>query len=444
MATLEESLVDAVNVAPAIPAVMQFNQSLVDAVNVAPAIPAAMQFNPSIVGAVSIDPVVIEGFLYARDAASILTVADGLSVQAFFTASVQELALAFEGYTPKFQIGLSAADGFTVDHAVVATYAVRLFENVRAGAALAAAASFGLLLADAVRIADQQRTGVSLTLVEQVTLSSAVETLYALSLIEQLGLSDAVIGNATYQRSAVDVIRIVDAFRRFVGGEVAELLDLSETLVTKALRPALAVDQVDLSDAPAPSIVVRVDLSDGVDITSADVLRMIYNDEVAEGVALTAAFLSAGDSFTTWALNTRTAAITEYQNYAFNSFAQLGGRYIGASDQGLYELTGDDDVGEQIIASLKTGIAQLGGSRYTSFRAAYLGIRGAGEYVLKLDTGDGKSYTYSVTANDMETTKINLGKGLRARYFSFELISAGQDFDLDSLEFVPIVAQRRV
>jgi hypothetical protein len=37
-----------------------------------------------------------------------------------------------------------------------------------------------------------------------------------------------------------------------------------------------------------------------------------------------------------------------------------------------------------------------------------------------------------------------MGKGQRARYFAFELISAGQDFDLDTIEFVPIVVQRRV
>jgi hypothetical protein len=44
----------------------------------------------------------------------------------------------------------------------------------------------------------------------------------------------------------------------------------------------------------------------------------------------------------------------------------------------------------------------------------------------------------------MKTARINIGKGIRARYFAFELISTGQDFDLDSLEFIPLVAKRRV
>ena len=61
-----------------------------------------------------------------------------------------------------------------------------------------------------------------------------------------------------------------------------------------------------------------------------------------------------------------------------------------------------------------------------------------------METGDGKTYTYAVVGKDMQTTKVHMGKGLRARYFAFELISTGQDFDLDDIEFMPLVAQRRV
>jgi hypothetical protein len=74
----------------------------------------------------------------------------------------------------------------------------------------------------------------------------------------------------------------------------------------------------------------------------------------------------------------------------------------------------------------------------------YLGTRGGGDFVLKLITGDDKTFIYSVNARDMATTKITLGKGLRARYFAFELVSTGQDFDLDTIEFVPLVSDRRV
>ena len=64
--------------------------------------------------------------------------------------------------------------------------------------------------------------------------------------------------------------------------------------------------------------------------------------------------------------------------------------------------------------------------------------------MLKIITGEGLTVVYSLTADSMQSTKIHVGKGLRTRYFAFELISTGQDFDLDTLEFVPLVVQRRV
>jgi hypothetical protein len=74
-----------------------------------------------------------------------------------------------------------------------------------------------------------------------------------------------------------------------------------------------------------------------------------------------------------------------------------------------------------------------------------LGVRASGEFLIKLRTGDGKSYTYQVNAQPLRTTRVELGKGLRARYFTYELISiGGQDFDLDEIEFLPIVSQRRI
>ena len=42
------------------------------------------------------------------------------------------------------------------------------------------------------------------------------------------------------------------------------------------------------------------------------------------------------------------------------------------------------------------------------------------------------------------TLPDDIGKGLSARYFAFELTTPGQDFDLDSVEFIPMMRDRRV
>jgi len=173
-------------------------------------------------------------------------------------------------------------------------------------------------------------------------------------------------------------------------------------------------------------------------------LQALWDGSISETIVLDGGYLAPDGSFTTWAMNTSTAAVTEYTNYVFNSFARMGNKYLGASDTGLYELLGDNDAGADIIATLKGGYFQFGGSRLSRLNAAYIAARGEGQFVLKIRTGDGQEYIYQTNTRNMRSTKVHMGKGMRARYFSFELVSTGQDFDLESLEFVPIVVQRRV
>jgi hypothetical protein len=165
-------------------------------------------------------------------------------------------------------------------------------------------------------------------------------------------------------------------------------------------------------------------------------------------VQLSAAYVSPDGGFTTWAINTRTNAVTEYQNWAFNSFAKLGHKYLGANSSGLYELNGYTDDGVNIPTTVQSGLMQLGGSHLVSFKCAYLGMMAkddaSTDVFLMLETGDGRQYTYAVQPRYMETARVNMGKGLRARYFSWTLTTVSVDYDLHSIEFVPLVAQRRI
>jgi hypothetical protein len=42
------------------------------------------------------------------------------------------------------------------------------------------------------------------------------------------------------------------------------------------------------------------------------------------------------------------------------------------------------------------------------------------------------------------TTKVKIGKGINTTYMAWELITEGQDFDFDSIEFIPMTRERRV
>jgi hypothetical protein len=185
---------------------------------------------------------------------------------------------------------------------------------------------------------------------------------------------------------------------------------------------------------------IRGNLQFNQTLSAKQILRAL----IQEVIDLEIALVDPTGDVTTWVVNTRTGAISEYGNYNFNSFAQNGLHYMGASDAGLFVLDGDDDDGAPVLARLRSGYAQFGGSRYTSLRAVYIGARGEGDLLFKIDTGDGRLTTYKARLQDMESTKVLVGKGVRSRYIAFEILSEGQDFDLDTVEFVPAVAQRRV
>jgi hypothetical protein len=263
-------------------------------------------------------------------------------------------------------------------------------------------------------------------------------------MLEQLGLSRVVSASTIRGLTLVERVQLHDVLARFFSGDLTDGLGLTQVLQTFRITPKQLSDAVTVGDELTPQLVLRLVVSDELNVSDEQLMRWVFSPTLAETVEFSVGYVAPDGTFTTWAVNTKTGGVTEYTNFSFNSFAQMGHKYIAASGDGLYELNGDTDDGTAIIAQIKSGFAQFGGSRFTSFKAAYLGLRATGDFVLKLETGDGKQYVYAAVAKNMQTSRVHMGKGLRARYFSFELISTGQDFDLDAVEFVPLVMQRRV
>ncbi len=289
------------------------------------------------------------------------------------------------------------------------------------------------------------RTGMPAQIAEEVVALATAEGLQAVQLLETLRITPQVLGSALYGRSLVESLRIVDALARFLDGSVLEGVEFADPVVSTLRAHSTVAEGVDLTAAEQPLWVLRAVAEDTVELTAAQAINMLFNPEVEEEIELAGGYFGPDGSFTTWAMNTRTGAVTEYDNYAFNSFAKVGNKYVGAAETGLYELLGDDDDGQDIIARIKSGFMQFGSTRLSRLKAAYIAARSEGEFILKVETGDGAIYNYAVSTRNMRSTKVHMGKGQRARYFAFELISTdGHDFDLDTLEFVPIVVQRRV
>lgn len=298
---------------------------------------------------------------------------------------------------------------------------------------------------DTLGIATELLAGRPVTATETVGTSAALAVQQASALIETLGLSAAILPQAIYKRGLAETVQLASAVTNFFGAFAAETIQIEEIQGLQLKVDGSLVEGLGVSAAAAPQLLIRVTTTETVGIDDAHALRLLLNVPLVEGVEISVGYLSPGESFTTWSMNTRSGAVSEYSDYVFNSFARVGNKYLGASDSGLYELTGDTDAGDPIISTLKGAFLQFGGTHLSRLKEAYIAATGDEDvFVLKIETLDGATYTYQVDSRSGRNTKVHMGKGQRARYFAYTLISAGQDFTLDTLEFVPIAVQRRV
>lgn len=303
---------------------------------------------------------------------------------------------------------------------------------------------FQLGAADVASISSTLLAGRAAALADAVGIALSQVTQRAITVIENLGLREVIIGAARYNQTFAETFKLTDALLRFFGASMSDAINIAPTQVASARRPGVVSDAINLAQTQANQLVLRVIAADAVKVSPTQALKMLFKPVTAEGIKIAAVYFSPGGGITTWAMNTQTASVTEYSNYNFNSFAKLGRHYVGASSSGIYTLDGSTDAGTSVIARIKSGFAQFSNSKFSSFKAVYLGVRGEGNFILRVVDGEGKSYDYAVATRNTRSTKVHMGKGLRARYFSFELISTGQDFDLDTVEFVPITETRRV
>ena len=321
---------------------------------------------------------------------------------------------------------------------------VRMVERLVLGDAIRPNQVLNMLLRDRARITDDFRSIFPLDIAELIELvdEQAIQTV--ISMTERLRLRDTFVVRATYGLTILQSIRLRSSLARFFSADVDELWGIVDEPVARLQAMVPLKEQLKIGAVVSPQLLLAVKVRDTVEIKARDVVRMIFEPRLVDGFEITAGYIGPDGSFTTWAMNTRTAAVTEYSDFAFNSFARLGNRYLGASPDGLFELVGDTDAGGDIIARIRSGYMQFGGPRLSRLKEAYIAARGEGEVLLRIITADGETYTYAASTRNMRSTKVHMGKGQRSRYFAFELVTAGQDFDLDTIEFVPIVMQRRV
>lgn len=381
---------------------------------------------------------------YFREMSDNFRVTDAIDVARFLAMSLAD-GIRFSN-TTEVSRGVSALVAETLEIAdlLEVIYGIVIRERLRVADPHIINWIANVDAADLVTLAETLRQTLPVEVVEGLEISLDELVQRAIHILERARIVDQLRGAATYNVTVAQALRLRDSLGQFFGADVEEGLAIAAQMSARALASALVGEQLEIAADLVPQLLLAVTVPEGLAIDAIDAVNMLFTPTVLEGVEITAGYVSPGGTFTAWSMNTRTAAVTEYRDFVFNSFARMGNRYLGASDDGLFELLGDDDDGEDIIARIRSGFMQFGGTQLSRLKAAYIAARGEGELLLKVIEADGREYLYAADVRNMNNAKVWMGKGQKARYFAFELTTSGQDLDLDTVEFVPIVVPRRV
>lgn len=151
-----------------------------------------------------------------------------------------------------------------------------------------------------------------------------------------------------------------------------------------------------------------------------------------------------------WVMNTETAALSQYNNFAFNSLAYADGKVYAACLDGIYVLEGNDDEGAHIRAEAVSGFDDLGEQHTKHAGSVYFGYTSDGPVVVDVETyGSGHAkQTYEIeqrTALAPRNNRVKLGKGLSSRHWRITVKNKdGSRFELNDAAIDVAVSQRRI
>lgn len=132
------------------------------------------------------------------------------------------------------------------------------------------------------------------------------------------------------------------------------------------------------------------------------------------------------------AVNTQTGAVSEYTNYDFNSFCEFNGQVLGCRSDGIYELTGTDDDGDEIDAHVQWGFIDPNIPAKSVIDRGFLSGEAAGDISVKTIC-DEDEYSEDVLHHmtSRRDHPVKIAKGLRGRLYEIQISNVGgSDFAL--------------
>ena len=145
--------------------------------------------------------------------------------------------------------------------------------------------------------------------------------------------------------------------------------------------------------------------------------------------------------------NVLSKGTTQYLNYDFTSMVKFGASYLGCNNDGIFELSGNNDNSRPIDAWIKPLITDFGISNPKKCRAGYIGYETQGELDVKVQADEGKEYVaiLPININGQQGKKFSISRNIKGRYITITILNVkGCDFGIDSMDICLIVTPHKL
>ena len=275
-------------------------------------------------------------------------------------------------------------------------------------------------------------TNIDMSLDSSVTLSDTFYSGFGLGsdLNSTLVLDGSVIANLTSSLSE-DVATILTSSG--VTGALGSLVVSQDT--------SISLSHFNIDGSLASSSDISLLLEGGINATGT--LTEVLNTLLTSAGIVSTSFGDLDTAITTLSMNTRTYGVSEYSNFNFNSFFNIGAKYYGCCSDGIFELTGDLDGTSQVAQSIiKTGVSDFGSQQLKATKDCYVYIRSSGDNTIRLiinEQTDRAGYPINYDNIDgIHRRRIKVAQGLRGTSWQTEFRNdSGADFTLKQIDLIP-------
>lgn len=190
---------------------------------------------------------------------------------------------------------------------------------------------------------------------------------------------------------------------------------------------------------PIPFRCIR---SEGIALVSGDVTMVVPLPIIESEAELK----KLNEIWKSMVMNTSNYSITEYNQWRFNSYANIDGDFFGANSDGIHVLVGNLAGGERIESSFLTGLFDFNSDFVKNILQAWVVCRADGELTLRIRLGE-KSFwenNLPVTIDALHEIRGKLAKGLKDRFFAFGIRNKdGSPYMVKSIRVIVDVTRSR-